>query len=434
MNNAEIERIQRNTVSAEQSLIGAILVENGLMNEIKVTSDNFFLSECGMIFQAIEALHAERKPFDLITLSDWLSSKRNVDYFTQLSEYAYNTPSAANGKTYAEKVKEYWRSREACRIASDLQGIRLSNDQDMIDKAISQLMSLNVSTKNYNHSASEVIDAALGKVQEACESETGCTGLRTGITEFDDVTGGLNNTDLIIVGARPAMGKTAFMLNIATRHPDVRAGICSGEQGYEQMGMRMLSIHGSINGARMRTGDLVDEELTKLTGASAKLYHSDFWVDDTPNMCITDIERRGRQWAHENGVNAIFVDYLQKIRHPDSRMSKVDQIADIAIRLKSLAKELNIPVVALAQVNRAVESRPDKRPAMSDIKDCGVIEQEADSIITLYRDEVYNEGSPDAGVAELIFCKNRHGPTGVKRVSWIGKYMQFNDFSSNKYY
>lgn len=428
MNKSDIERIQRNTVNAEQSLIGSILVDNGLMNEIKVTSDNFFLSECAMIFQAMEALHAERKPFDLVTLSDWLSSKRGVDYFTQLAEYAHATPSAANGKTYAEKVKEYWRSREACRIAAELSEIRKSNDQDMIDKAISQLMSLNVSTRNYNHSAAEVIDSALAKVQEACESETGCTGLRTGINEFDEVTGGLNRTDLIIVGARPAMGKTAFMLNIATRHSDIRAGICSGEQGHEQMGMRMLSIHGSINGARMRNGELGDEELTKLTGASAKLYHADFWVDDTPNMCITDIERRARQWVHENGVNALFVDYLQKIKHPEKNMQKVDQIADVAIRLKSLGKELNIPVVALAQVNRAVENRPDKRPSAADIKDCGVIEQEADSIITLYRDEVYNESTPDHGIAELIFCKNRHGPTGTKRVNWIGKYMQFNDF------
>lgn len=428
MNKADVERIQRNTINAEQSLIGSILVDNNLMNEINIAHDNFFLSECAMIFQAMEALHAEKKPFDLVTLSDWLSAKRNVDYFTQLAEYAHSTPSAANGKTYAEKVREYWRSREACRIAFELQEIRMSNDQDMIDKAIGQLMSLNVSTKNYNHSSLEVIDSALAKVQEACMSETGCTGLRTGINEFDDVTGGLNNTDLIVVGARPAMGKTAFMLNIATRHHDIRAGIFSGEQGHEQMGMRMLSIHGSVNGARMRTGDLGDEELTKITAASAKLCHGDFWVDDTPNMCITDIERRARQWVYENGVNAIFVDYLQKIKHNEKNLTTVERIADIAIRLKSLAKELNIPVVALAQVNRSVESRPDKRAGQADIKDCGVIEQEADLIMTLYRDEVYHEGSSDAGVAELIFCKNRHGPTGTKRVSWVGKYMQFNDF------
>lgn len=433
MNDSEIQRVQSNTILAEQSLVGALLIENSLFNEIDVTADQFFLSECAMIFSAMEALHQQRKPFDLMTVSEWLSTKRNVDYFTEIAAYVRNTPSAANGKTYAEKVKEYWKSREACRIASELQQVRLTNDPDLIDSAISQLMALNKTAKNFNHSAADVIDSALKSVQEAYESIDGCIGLPTGIKDLDEVTGGLVATDLMIVAARPAMGKTALLLNMLCRSERINPGIISAEQANNQVGMRLLSIHGAVNGARMRKGELEDEEMTNLTNAAAKLYHSNFWVNDKPGMSINDIERQARQWVHENGVNAIGVDYLQKIKHPDTRLSKTDQIGDIAVRLKDLAKELNVPVVALAQVNRQVESRNDKRPGMSDIKDCGIIEQEADEILTLYRDEVYNEGTPDHGIAEIAFCKNRHGPTGVKRVSWIGKYMQFNDLYVSKY-
>lgn len=418
-------QIANNTALAEQSVVGALLVDPKYLNEIDLTPNQFFTQDCGLIFMAIHALHAEKRPIDFVTVSDWLSMNRNVDLFADIANYQHNTPSAANCKAYAEKVKEYWRSREACRIAFELSQIRNNNDQSMIDAAITQLMALNTLTKSYNHNIHQILTSAVDEIEKAKSQEGGCTGLRTGITEIDDVLGGLHPTDLIVVGARPAMGKTALLLNMTTRHEDMRPGIISAEQGHKQIGMRLLSIHGSVNGARMRKGEIEDDEFAKIGHAMSHLIKRNIWVNDKPGMSINDIERQARQWVHENNVNVIGVDYLQKIKHPNSRLTPVEKIGDIAVRLKDLAKELNIPVVALAQVNRKVEERADKRPFASDIKDCGIIEQEADQIMTLYREEVYKEGSR-VGLADINFCKNRHGPTGEKTISWIPKYMQFN--------
>jgi replicative DNA helicase len=424
------ENIVNNTAMVERALVGAVLVENSLMNEIDLSHEQFWLSECAMIFSAIEALHAERKPMDLVTVSEWLNVHRNVDYFTEIAECARNSPSAAAGKTYADKVREYWRSREACRIASELIEIKFTNEQDMIDLAISQLMSLNTVTKSHNHNIKTILSSAVNDIEDAMRSEDGCTGLKTGIEEIDDVLGGFHKTDLIVVGARPAMGKTALLLNMVTRHESMKPGLISAEQGHNQVGMRLLSIHGSVNGARMRKGEIDDDEWAKITAATGQLIDRNIWVNDKPAMSINDIERQARKWVHENGVNIIGVDYLQKIKHPNSRLSTVEKIGDIAVRLKDLAKELDIPVIALAQVNRKVEERADKRPFASDIKDCGIIEQEADQILTLYREEVYNEGQR-LGTADINFCKNRHGPTGEKTIVWVSKYMQFNSMGVN---
>lgn len=427
----DIKNAQVSTAMVEAGVIGSVLIDNTVMDELDLDSSQFYSGNARIMFDAMQSLHKERKPIDLITLSEFLRATRSVDLFDDIAQLARETPSARNAKTYAAKVKDYWKTRETARIAYDLQGIQKDFKPELIDRAIRELMALNTTAKNYNHHISSCINSALNDIEEAAKNGGKIAGVSSGIPEVDRYIGGFHNTDLIIVAARPAMGKTALLLNMLTKDSLSRPGIASAEQGHNQIGSRLLSIHGNVNGARMRAGELTDGEFGHLGNAMGQLKSRCIWVTDKPGMSIADIERQARQWKIENQINILGVDYIQKIKHDDPRLSKIDQIGDITVRLKDIAKELNIPVVALAQVNRKVEDRPDKLPQPSDIKDSGMIEQEADQIITIMRPEVYEEDTPRKGVADLNICKNRHGPIGITTVKWVAKYMQFNSMTGN---
>jgi replicative DNA helicase len=423
-------RVEMNTANVEQGVIGSILIDNSLLNEIDLTPDNFAMGYCRILFQAMVELHQLKQPIDLLTLDLHVQKTQNKDLMTEIGQYGRNTPSAANGKAYAQKVKSYWRNREACRIAYELSQINTTDNEESIDTAIRDLMQLNTTAKIHNHHISTSLTEAITEIEVALNKEGQYTGLATGIIDLDRVIGGLHDTDLIIIGARPAMGKTALLLNMFIRTEAMRPGICSSEQGHVQMAMRMISIDGRVNGSRMRAAELDDEEWALIGNSIGRLRDKNIWVNDKPGMSISDIERQARQWVHDYDVNIIGVDYLQKIKHESKTMPAHERIGDIAIRLKDLAKELNVPVVALAQVNRKVEDRADKRPHMSDIKDSGVVEQEADQVMTIYRDDVYETETEPTGLAEINIEKNRHGPLGRIDTKWLGKYMQFNNLPS----
>jgi len=416
-----------NTAIVESATLGAIIINNTLLSEIDLTPEIFCFENNKLIFESMLRLYKDRSPIDLLTLEQDLQHRKNVDYFTYLADLCHNTPSAVNGKDYAKKVKEFWKVREVRRISFELNESNSIHGFDCVDRAIRELMQLNTTSKVYNYHISEALNTAITELEKAVKSEGKHTGLPTGIEELDKITGGMHKTDLIVVGARPAMGKTALLLNLMSRDESICSGICSSEQGHSQIGSRFLSIHGSVNGARMRAGELDDEEWSKLGNAVGLLKDRNIWINDKPGMSIADIERQARKWRHENQINALGVDYLQKIKHEDMRMPTHERIGDITMRLKDLAKELDLPVVALAQVNRKVEERSDKRPGMSDIKDSGIIEQEADQIMTVYREQVYDENA-DPLMCEIGLKKNRHGPIGTIRVVWQGKYMQFNNY------
>jgi replicative DNA helicase len=258
-------------------------------------------------------------------------------------------------------------------------------------------------------------------------SEDGAA-MTTGYKQLDEAMGGFFDSDLIIIPARPAMGKTACLLNIILRCGGT-PGVISAEQGHDQMGIRTVCIGGKINHHKFRTGQLEEEDWTSMTASIMKFKERNGRIYDKPAPTMLEIEKIARRWVYKNGVDILFIDYAQRISHEDKRMPRWQQNTDIAMRLKELARTLNIPVVALAQVNRDCEKRPSKRPEMGDIADASAYEKEADAIITLYRDEVYNEDTPDRGVLEMDFKKNRHGPIGVIRMKWEGQYMRVDDFT-----
>jgi len=291
-------------------------------------------------------------------------------------------------------------------------------------------MSLDTVEKKYLYSFEEAALDALDEIDRVMQGEV--LTIPTGLSDIDKIMGGLHNSDLIIVAARPAMGKTAFMLNMAEAN---KTGplIFSTEMSRVQASQRMFSIIGGVANHKIRTGDIGDEEFARISTAITEIKKNGGHIYDKSGPYMSEIESVARQVKHDHGCSAIYLDYLQRIKHENPRLPKHEQVGDIAMRLKELARELNIPVVALAQVSRKVEERSDKRPQMGDIKDSGTIEQEADIILTLYRDEVYNQASNDNGTCEVDFKKNRHGGTGMVRVQWTAPTMVFNDLTNMQF-
>jgi replicative DNA helicase len=411
----------------EHNVLGAILHNNSFLNEINLVPDNFVLQSHREIFSAMREMKSAKTPIDLTTLSHYIKQKHQFDCQSKLIEMMRYVPSSKNVKVYADSVWKAWRSRQAMAIAQSLMDIGKSDNQDMIDTAIQDLMALNKTSQDHDHDIRAIMQKTVADIEKAKNSKGSPMGITTGLTQIDNVLGGMHKTDLIVIGARPAMGKTALLLNILTSSENSSPGICSSEQGASQIGSRLISIKGDVNSARIRRGMLNDDEWQKAFNTSKYLLSRNINVNDKPNMTITDIERQARFWVHEKGVNVIGVDYIQKIKHENKNLTNVDRVADVAERLKELAKELDVPVVALAQVNRGVEQRQDKRPTMSDIKDCGVVEQEADQVMTIYRDEVYNENTDRKGLADITICKNRHGGIGSVVTKWVASYMQFRN-------
>jgi replicative DNA helicase len=295
-----------------------------------------------------------------------------------------------------------------------------------IDAAIRDLMTLALPAQKFDYNLNAAIKLAIDEIDEACEGKA--PGLTTGLADLDKMLGGLHGGDLVIVGARPAMGKTALMLNMAASAlmAGFPVGVFSGEQGVSQITQRLIAIQGRIPVMRMRNGSLIGEDWSKLSAAVASLKDRGMYIFDKPAPTLSDIVRRARSWHYNHGIKAIYLDYLQRVKIT-TKAPRHEAIGEIAAGLKELARELNIPVIALAQVNREVEKRVNKRPFMGDLKDSGTIEQEADQIFMLYRDEVYNEETKDKGLAEINIEKNRHGSTGRVDLAWRGEYLRFEN-------
>ena len=301
--------------------------------------------------------------------------------------------------------------------------VAIENGDEGINDAIRDLISLDIGKKNHECGMETALLSAVEKIEVAFDNDGKITGIDTGLVDLNHHIGGLHSPDLYVIGARAAMGKTAMLINMALS-ADVSCGIVSSEQGRDQIGVRSLAIDGSISAHNMRLGKLEDADFSRITASSAKLKDKVIRINDHPAPTIDDLVSQARSWKFNYDIKVLFVDYIQRIK-VEANIPKHERIEVVVMSLKSLAKELNIAVVALAQVNRQVEARPNKRPLMSDLKDSGSIEQEADCIMALYRDEVYNPETTDIGVAEINILKNRHGPVGCIRCFWNGEYMQF---------
>lgn len=421
------------SVQAEQGIICMAIRNNSRMQNCDLEPYEFESWQNQEVFRTIQSLVNAGKVADLVTVCEDLEQscpgQEFLPYIRNLIEDSWSINSF---EQCCEIVRSEYRKMQAMDIANELKRSLESGSQgEAVDTAIQQLMSLNTVGRNFDHDMNSVMAAGLRMIDEAMDSQ-GLIGVDTGLPDLNECLGGFHKTDLIVVGARPAMGKTAFMLNLALA-ANKSVGIISAEQGHEQMGLRLISIEGKLDSQKIRTGGFYDEEWDTLTKAVNRLRIKSIRVNDEPGISISKIIRQARDWKFKYGIEALYVDYLQKIRATDKRMKKHEQVGEVAGLLKNLARELEIPVIALAQVNRDCEKRPNKRPLNSDLADASEIEKEADEILFLYRDEVYNPDTMDKGIAEIDISKNRHGPTGMVRCCFIGKFMRFEQLAPKSY-
>lgn len=410
----------------ERGLIGAVLARLSLMDEIQVDACHFFSERHASVWSLIVGMRAAGEGVDAVTVSHRLSTD-NRELSADVIGWAADAPPPSMARQYAAKVVQGWRARRASDIAFALAD-DVESDDAAIDRAIRDLMDLTSVSARHEHTIGEAVRAAIEDMEAALDAKDGLRGITSGLKALDSHLGGWQRGDLSVIGARPAMGKTALMLHFAAA-AGVPLGMVSAEQPAYQIAQRHASTLGRVALSNIRRGKLDDMDHQRLATALTKLNRMKYWVYDRSGPSIAEVERQARRWRHKHGIEILFLDYIQRIQGDGDR--RHEQVGDVVRRLKTLARDLEIPVVALSQVGRQVETRANRRPGMADLSDSSEIEKEADQIMTLYRDEVYDPNSPDAGIAEIYICKNRHGYTGTVRVQWAGEFVQFGDLARN---
>ncbi len=440
-------KVPPHSIDAEQSLLGGLMLDSEIWTDVaeRVLEDDFYRKEHRLLYKAMTDLAAHDTPSDVVTVAEWLDNNNelnNAGGLAYVASLAENTPTAANAIAYAEIVRERSVLRQMIKIGTSIAGNGYNTEgrstKELLDEAEKNVFAIaeQQSRGRGFRSMKELLTAALEKIDDLYRSDNPITGIPTGFRDFDEQTSGLQKSDLIIVAGRPAMGKTTFAMNIA-ESAAIRAGkgvaVFSMEMPGEQLAMRLLSSLGRIDAHRMRTGKLTDEDWPRLTSAVQIMQDVNFYIDDTPALSPNEIRARCRRIAKQSELGLIIIDYLQLMQVPGTNENRTNEISEISRSLKALAKELNVPVIALSQLNRSLEQRPNKRPVMSDLRESGAIEQDADIIVFIYRDEVYNEDSPDKGTAEIIIGKQRNGPIGTSRLAFLGEYTRFEDFTPEHY-
>lgn len=446
---AEQLKIPPHSVKAEQSILGGLMLDNSAWDQVVeiVQEDDFYRHDHRLIFKAISHLSEHNKPFDVITLSEWLESRDDIDKvggLAYLGSLAKDTPSAANIKAYASIVRERSILRQLIEVGTDITNAAYTpegrDSAELLDYAESHVFKIaekGARGKQGFVGIKALLTQAVDRIDTLFQQDDPITGLPTGFSDFDEMTSGLQKGDLIIVAGRPSMGKTTFSMNIAenaaiqTKEP---VAVFSMEMPGDSLAMRMLSSIGRIDQHKIRTGKLSDEDWPKLTHAVGILAESSIYIDDTPALSPNELRAKARRLSREAGsLGLIVIDYLQLMQVHGSSDNRASEISEISRSLKGLAKELECPVIALSQLNRSLEQRPNKRPVMSDLRESGAIEQDADLIVFIYRDEVYNEDSPDKGTAEIIIAKQRNGPIGMVRQTFMGQFTRFENFIPNNF-
>lgn len=437
------------SAEAEQSIIGGLMLENQVWDKVntKLCEADFYRTEHRILYRAITELANKNQPFDVVTLLDTLKTNHHLDDAggeAYLFELANNTPSVANVSAYADIVREKSVQRQLIGVATEIADSAYNPGHrevsELLDFAESKVFA--IAEQTASDGGPEIIKSilvrAVEKIDALYHNGDSITGLATGLSDLDDLTSGLQSSDLIIVAGRPSMGKTTLVMNIA-EHAAIKSSkpvlVFSMEMPGDSLAMRMMSSLGRIDQHRIRTGKLDDDDWPRVTSAVHMLSEAPLFIDDTAALSPAEMRARARRLAKEHGqLGLIVVDYLQLMKVPGFKAdNRTAEISEISRSLKSLAKELCVPVIALSQLNRSLEQRQDKRPVMSDLRESGAIEQDADLICFIYRDEVYHEDSPDKGTAEIIIAKQRNGPIGKVRVAFLGKYTRFEDLAFNGY-
>lgn len=438
-------KVPPHSIQAEQSVLGGLLLDNQTWDSVadKVVETDFYRRDHRLIFRSIAQLAEKQDPFDVVTLSEVLETTgelQDVGGLAYLSMLARDTPSAANIVAYANIVRDRSVLRQLIHVGTEISDSAFATEgretADLLENAERKVFEIAEQRQRGQggfHSIKSLLAKAVDKIETLYELDGDITGASTGFTDLDEKTSGLQPADLIIVAGRPSMGKTTIAMNMAENvalKSGMPVAVFSMEMPGEALAMRMMSSLGRIDQHKVRTGKLDDDDWPRLTSAINLLAETKMFIDDTPALTPTEVRSRARRLTREHGqLGLIVLDYLQLMQSPSSGDNRVQQISDISRGLKALAKELNVPVIALSQLNRNLEQRPNKRPVMSDLRESGAIEQDADLIIFVYRDEVYHEDSPDKGIAEIIIGKQRNGPLGVVRLTFLGQYTRFENFA-----
>jgi replicative DNA helicase len=441
-------KIPPHSIEAEQSVLGALMLDNRAWDQIadRVREGDFYRHNHRLIYRVMGKLSGQNNPLDVLTISEALRELNELDNAggeVYLFELANNTPSAANIMAYADIVRERSVLRQLISAANDIAGNAFNpqgrSSTELLDTAERCVFAITEQGARVGGPTNikEYLARTMERIDVLFHSKDPLTGISTGYHDLDGMTSGLQDSDLIIIAGRPSMGKTTLAMNIA-EHVVIKSQlpvlVFSMEMPGESIVMRLLSSLCRIDQLRIRTGKLEDEDWPRISSTVSMLSEAPMFIDDTPALSPAEVRARARRLVKEHGkLGLIVIDYLQLMQVPGFNENRTAEISEISRSLKSLAKELKVPVVALSQLNRGLEQRADKRPVMSDLRESGAIEQDADLIVFIYRDEVYHDSSPDKGTAEIIIAKQRNGPIGKVRLTFLGQYTCFENFAPNPY-
>lgn len=435
-------RLRTVAIEAEQAVLGGLLISAQALKRIerRIREEDFFDARHRLIYRGICELAQRNTPWDTVTLAEWLDTHAQADESISsayILELARNTPSAANITAYANTVREKALLRQlinVCAASADSafnpEGL---NSEQVLVEAENRLITIAYNSQREDNgflASRAVLKEAFHEAMTRYSNPIQFHGTSTGFIHLDQMMGGLHPADLIILAARPSMGKTTLALNIGEHtalNTQKAVAVFSMEMSTTQLGLRLISTHGRVDPQLLRTGRLEDEDWRRITQAISSLRDARLFIDDTPALSPADLSSRARRLAHEHDLGLIIVDYLQLMQVPNSKESRTTEISEISRSLKALAKELDVPVIALSQLNHSPEQRIDKRPVMSDLRESGAIAQDADIIMFIYRDEYYHPDSADKGLAEVIIAKHRNGPTGTVKLVFQGLYTRFEN-------
>ncbi len=443
MEEALIKRVMPHSVEAEQSVVGAMLMDrDAIMTSAEIISgSDFYQSAYGVVFDSIVELFNEGQPADLVTLQERLRTKdvpAEISNLEFVRDFLNLTSTSANVKYYAQIVADKSVLRRLIRLNEEIANICYAGNESLeavlekTEKSVFELLQRRNSGEFVP--IKQVVLNALERIEKASKNKGSVTGIPTGFIDLDYKLSGLQPSDLVLIAARPSMGKTAFVLNIAQYmafKKDKSVAIFSLEMSKEQLVNRLFSLESQVDAQAIRTGNMKDSDWEKLIEGAGIIGGSRLIIDDTPGISISELRSKCRKYKLEHGLDIIIIDYLQLMTGSvgKSQESRQQEISEISRSLKGLARELNVPVVSLSQLSRAVESRPDKRPMLSDLRESGAIEQDADVVMFIYRDEYYNKDSEFKKQAEIIIAKQRNGPVGTVNLAWLGEYTKFANLS-----
>ena len=441
-------KVPPHSLEGEQSLLGGLMLDNAAWDKIAdvIIADDFYRKDHRLVFSAIAELAENSQPCDVVTVSEFLDQRNQLEQaggLEYLATLANETPGAANVRAYAGILRERSMLRSLINAGNEISGSAFATDgrsaAELVDEA--ERLVFEIADKGSRgrvgfRSLKQILPDTVDRIDLLHQSGGDITGIATGYHEFDKMTAGLQPGELIIIAGRPSMGKTALAINIAENAAighQVPTAIFSMEMPSQQLAFRMISSLGRVDQAHLRTGRFPDEDWSRINTAVQLMSDAPIFIDDSPALSPTEIRARSRRLKREHGLGLIVLDYLQLMQVHGNTENRATEISEISRSLKALAKELELPIIALSQLNRSVEQRTDKRPVMSDLRESGAIEQDADLIVFIYREEVYNQDTPRKGIADIAIAKQRNGPIGDFPLTFIGRFTKFENWVPESY-